>query len=155
MPRFSAPAGRTPPHSAYIWDEALSQVESGWLGAPRILDGQGCFNDAPAFPINNAFRFAVVQRPKIRACGDLKDAETNRSFGVNTPIPPHIRGDMSPRSLMIFVWLAEIFPVERMANPTITRRCRLSLRFLFWRLSHFRDPALSSMNVPPARKYLA
>lgn len=55
---------------------------------PRLLIDQGRFRDASAFPVNNDFRFAVVQSAKIRACGDLKAAETNWPRSVFAPISP-------------------------------------------------------------------
>ena len=84
--RFKARAHRRPPHSQTLWTEAEEQVAAGWLAAPRLLNSSGRFADAPDTPIVNAFRFAVVQGPKVRACGDLKASLTNSSCTVLTPI---------------------------------------------------------------------
>ena len=59
--RFKARSNRRPPHSQILWKEALAQVESGWLEKPRSLNSSGRFEDSPALPLVNAFRFAVVQ----------------------------------------------------------------------------------------------
>ena len=84
--RFKARATRPPPHAAHMWTEALEQAQAGWMDSPRILNSSGRFGDAPSFPINNAFRFAVVQGAKIRACDDLRASETNRSCKAIAPI---------------------------------------------------------------------
>ena len=84
--RFKSRSSRRPPHSQILWKEALAQVESGWLEQPRPLDSSGRFEDSPALPLVNAFRFAVVQGEKIRACDDLKASLTNRACKVITPI---------------------------------------------------------------------
>ena len=84
--RFKARSKRRPPHSQILWREALAQANSGWLDPPRLLDSSGRFADSPSTPIVNAFRFAVIQGEKIRACDDLKASLTNRACQVITPI---------------------------------------------------------------------
>ena len=84
--RFRARSVRRPPHSHTLWKEALEQVASGWLEPPRLLNSSGRFADSPDTPIVNAFRFAVIQGEKIRACDDLKASLTNSSCSVLTPI---------------------------------------------------------------------
>ena len=86
IPRFKARAHRKPPHADTLWAEALSQVSAGWLDSPQLLDNSGRFAHSPQTPIVNAFRFAVIQGDKIRACDDLKASLTNRSCMVLTPI---------------------------------------------------------------------
>ena len=84
--RFKARSKRRPPHSQTLWKEALAQVNAGWLDPPRLLDSSGRFEDSPSTPLVNAFRFAVIQGEKIRACDDLKASLTNRACQVITPI---------------------------------------------------------------------
>ena len=61
-----------------LWAEAPAQVSPGWPASPRHLYAEGCFADAPNLLLSNAIRFAVIQYQKIRACDDLRAAETNR-----------------------------------------------------------------------------
>ena len=56
------------------------------VGPPRLLTVNGSFADSPDSPLNNAFRFAVAQPTKVRACDDLKDSLTNRLCTVATTI---------------------------------------------------------------------
>ena len=84
--RLKARSGRRPPHASVLWEEAMTQVQLGWLATPRLLSSSGRFADAPNFPINNAFRIAVVQNEKIRACDDLLASGTNSSCSVLSPI---------------------------------------------------------------------
>ena len=62
--RFKTRSARRPPHSQILWEEALTQVSSGWLDSPRLLNSSGRFGDSPSIPIVNAFRFAVIQGGK-------------------------------------------------------------------------------------------
>ena len=84
--RFKTRSRRSPPHALTLWKEALTQVGEGWLLAPRQLNSSGRFCDQPELQLNNAFRFAVVQGQKIRACDDLKASLTNRACSVTSPI---------------------------------------------------------------------
>ena len=84
--RFRSRSTRPPPQAEVLRNEALLQAERGWLGPPRLLSADGLFADAPTVPLNNAFRFAVDQSSKVRACDDLKDSLTNRLCSVGTPI---------------------------------------------------------------------
>ena len=84
--RFKSRAVRSPQKADVLWKEATAQVELGWLDPPRPLNSSGRFADQPDLPINNAFRFAVVQGEKVRACDDLKASLTNRACSVLSPI---------------------------------------------------------------------
>ena len=84
--KFKTRSARKPPHAEALWLEATEQVAKGWLAAPRILNREGRFADAPNFPLINAFRFAVLQNEKIRACDDLLASGTNSSCSVLSPI---------------------------------------------------------------------
>ena len=84
--RFAARSHRPPPNDGVLWKEAMEQVEAGWLEPPRKLSAVGRFVDEPDLPINPAFRFAVEQSSKVRACDDLKDSLTNRLCCISTPI---------------------------------------------------------------------
>ena len=84
--RFAARAIRPPPLAMDLWQEAMDQVRQGWLDPPRLLSSAGQWADSPDSLINPAFRFAVAQSSKVRACDDLKDSLTNRLCVVETPI---------------------------------------------------------------------
>ena len=84
--RFASRAARTPPQADLLWSEAMDQVARGWLDSPRLLNRSGAFADDLNAPLNVAFRFAVAQSSKVRACEDLKDSLTNRLCAAETPI---------------------------------------------------------------------
>ena len=84
--RFASRSARPPPQADVLWSEAMSQVALGWLDSPRLLNRLGSFADNERAPLNFAFRFAVAQSSKVRACDDLKDSLTNRLCAVETPI---------------------------------------------------------------------
>ena len=50
----------------------MEQVGSGWLGPPQKLVSSDGSLWMGADSVNAAFRFAVIQMGKIRACDDLK-----------------------------------------------------------------------------------
>ena len=69
-----------------LWEEALSQVEEGWLHKPAPLSSDG---DPPFFEIghtNVVFRFGVSHGKKLRACGDLRRNLANTCTAILTPI---------------------------------------------------------------------
>ena len=69
-----------------LWDEAMTQVNKGWLDNPVPLGpcGKTPLPDMPAAAI--AFRFGVDQLDKIRSCDDIKYSTTNEYCAVWTPI---------------------------------------------------------------------
>ena len=73
-------------NAAALWNEAMSQVQEGWLTPPEILDTAGNFANDPLTPCNVAFRFGVQQEDKLRGCDDLKDSLTNTACRVASPI---------------------------------------------------------------------
>ena len=84
--RFARRSAHVSPAAQGLWDEALQQVEAGWLDPPRRLSNSGKVVDCPSSPLNVAFRFAVAQDSKVRACDDLKESLTNKMCAVTTPI---------------------------------------------------------------------
>ena len=76
-------------HDACLWEEALSQVNSGWLEGPWELVHVGS-PIIPSIPqpinINHAFRFGVAQGEKVRACDDLKANRVNSITSILSPI---------------------------------------------------------------------
>ena len=73
-------------HAKQLWDEAMTQVEKGWLKPPRTLNSSGNFCDSADEMVNIAFRFGVLQSDKLRGCDDLKDSLTNETCHIATPI---------------------------------------------------------------------
>ena len=73
-------------HGSELWSEALQKVATGWLEAPIPFNEDGAL-DRPTLdnPIT-AFRFAVDQSDKLRACDDLKYSKTSEFCAVKTPI---------------------------------------------------------------------
>ena len=84
--RFKARAVRSPQCADTLWKEAIAQVELGRLGKPLALNSTGRYTDQASLPLNNAFRFAVIQGVKVRACDDLKASLTNKACSVLSPI---------------------------------------------------------------------
>ena len=76
----------SPPQADKLWSEAIDQVARGWLDPPRLLNRSGQFANDLNIPLNVAFRSAVAQTSKVRACDDLKDSLANRLRTVETPI---------------------------------------------------------------------
>ena len=72
--------------SQCLWDEALEQVNKGWLWPPEPLSPEGAFIARPEEECNIAFRFGVQQSDKLRGCDDLRDSLTNTACVVRTPI---------------------------------------------------------------------
>ena len=77
----------TDPNEGALWNEALCQVEKGWLQGPFKFDDEGNLvtNEGPQLA-NPAFRFGVQQGDKLRAVDDLKRSQTNRAAAVRTPV---------------------------------------------------------------------
>ena len=69
-----------------LWQEALAQVNAGWLDPPCPFNESGTIINADVEGANVAFRFAVVRPDKIRACGDLKYGLVSRCCAADTPI---------------------------------------------------------------------
>ena len=85
--RFRARAPKsTSRFSQQLWDEAIEQVEKGWLNTPEPLDSDGNFIHKPLERFNLAFRFGVSQADKLRGCDDFKDSLTNLTCRVQSPI---------------------------------------------------------------------
>ena len=72
-------------NSRLLWDEALAQVEKGWLLPPAELAEDGRPFGWRSANFNIAFRFGVLQQDKLRACDDLKHAMTNLACVISTP----------------------------------------------------------------------
>ena len=73
-------------NAQFLWDEAMTQVEKGWLAQPLPIDPLG---NVATYSNNGAviaFRFGVDQLDKIRSCDDLKYSTTNKYCTVWTPI---------------------------------------------------------------------
>ena len=69
-----------------LWDEAMTQVDKGWLGQPVPLDELGhCDSVELPGPVV-AFRFGVDQLDKVRSRDDLKYPTANEYCTVWTPI---------------------------------------------------------------------
>ena len=84
--RFKARSKRSPKLAPTLWKEMMDQVDKGWLQEPKLLNEKGRFVDSPDKPLNNAFRFAVVQGEKVRAVDDLRASLTNKACSAVTPI---------------------------------------------------------------------
>ena len=80
-------ASVTDPNEGALWDEAIAQVEKGWLHGPFAFDEEGNLvtEEGPQLA-NPAFRFGVQQGTKLRAVDDLKRSQTNRAAAVRTPV---------------------------------------------------------------------
>ena len=77
----------TDPHEGKLWDDAVEQVEKGWLDGPFPFDEEGKMitGEGPQL-VNPAFRFGVQQGEKLRAVDDLKRSQTNRAAAIRTPV---------------------------------------------------------------------
>ena len=85
--RFRARAPRSTSRSSFkLWEEAMSQVDEGWLCEPEPLDSDGNYRDRPLSKCNIAFRFGVEQSDKLRGCDDFRDSLTNTACHIGTPI---------------------------------------------------------------------
>ena len=69
-----------------LWNEAMGQVNKGWLAPPPPISADGSVATYENGPVNIAFRFGVNQTDKLRACDDLKHNEVNLFCAVWTPI---------------------------------------------------------------------
>ena len=69
-----------------LWDEAMTQVDKGWLASPLPIDPKGNVATYDKGEVVVAFRFGVDQLDKIRPCDDLKYSTTNQYCTVWTPI---------------------------------------------------------------------
>ena len=75
------------PNEGALWNEALSQVEKGWLQGPFDFDEEGNLVTAEGLQLANpASRFGVQKGSKLRAADDLKRSQTNRAAAVKTPV---------------------------------------------------------------------
>ena len=70
----------------FLWKEAMTQVEKGWLGPPLPIDQDGNVRTYANNGAVIAFRFGIDQQDKIRSCDDLKYSTTNEYCTVGTPI---------------------------------------------------------------------
>ena len=87
--RFKERASKKPSrYPRQLWEEALLQVERGWLSKPEPLDSSGNFRDSPHAETNITFRFGVLQSDKLRGCDDSKDSCTNQTCQIATPHYP-------------------------------------------------------------------
>ena len=79
----------------------MKQCELGWLFPPLPLPS----TDTPFnlnFPkLHVAFRFGAEQSDKLRACDDLRHAETNLACVVETPINPVSRDHLVAASNLV------------------------------------------------------
>ena len=80
-------AAATNSHGGALWEDALGQVQRGWLDGPfpsddegRLITGQG------PQPVNLTFRLGVQQGGKLRAVDDLKRSQADRTAKVRTPV---------------------------------------------------------------------
>ena len=73
-------------HIYHLWSEAMSQVTDGWLTDPFPIQADSDFFEVKADGRNIAFRFAVAQMDKIRACDDFKYGCINVCCANRTPI---------------------------------------------------------------------
>ena len=69
-----------------LWNEAMTQVDKGWLAAPLPVDPKGNVATYNKGEVVVAFRFGVDQLDKVRPCDDLKYSTTNQYCTVWTPI---------------------------------------------------------------------
>ena len=74
------------PHGRHLWDEAMAQVECGWLAAPLPFDVDGNLPGSDFDTVNAAFRFPVIQGSKIRDCDDFEYGLINLCAAEFTPI---------------------------------------------------------------------
>ena len=63
-----------------LWQEALGEVEKGWLDPPTHI---GNINKSPCVP---ARRFGVIQGSKTRSCDNLRRSLTNKAADVGSKI---------------------------------------------------------------------
>ena len=75
-----------PQHAETLWAEACEQSDKGWLSRPFPVNASGSKLSFKGKGLNFAFRFAVIQGEKIRACDDLRHSLTNQACAVLTPI---------------------------------------------------------------------
>ena len=69
-----------------LWEEAIAQVDRGWLYPPEPLDSNSNFLSRPSERFNVEFRFGVPQAGKLRGCDDFKDSLANTTCRVQSPI---------------------------------------------------------------------
>ena len=72
-------------NSGKLWEEAMGQVQQGWLEEPAKLTPDGLPAELSGDAVNIAFRFRVSQAEKLRACDDLRHSLTNETCAVMTP----------------------------------------------------------------------
>lgn len=85
--RFRIRSVRMPHRSDVARLGAIAHSKCGWIAPPRPLNAECRFTDAPNFAINNTFRCAVSNGPKIRGCRDLLAHGNRRSRSPLIPIP--------------------------------------------------------------------
>ena len=59
-------------HQVFIWEEADSQVASGWAGKPIPPTDDGRLVKEPIRPVNPVYRYPSAHPGKIRRVDDLK-----------------------------------------------------------------------------------
>ena len=103
-PRFRERAAKSGHENAQLlWDEAMGQVQKGWLLLPAELaaDGRPLSWRSKEFDI--AFRFGALQQDKLRARDDLKRPMTNLAFSISTPMQLISWGHVSQLSQLVAV----------------------------------------------------
>ena len=77
----------THPREGQLWEDALNQVDEGWLNGPFPFDENGKLmaGNGPQL-VNPAFRFGAQQKAKLREVNDSKRSQTNRAAAIRAPL---------------------------------------------------------------------
>ena len=84
--RFRSRSQNKPKAADLLRNEALEQVNRGWLGQPIELNNSGQSSIPRGEVFNPVFRFPVFQNDKVRAIDDLRHGLVNRFCVIDSPL---------------------------------------------------------------------